>query len=206
MRFPSRFLVTPLLAALIVWSASVRADDAPPTPPPLTGDSAPSAPKPETTDLDQLFTELKNATSPDAAKAVEAMILQRFLRSGSDTVDLLMSWAIDAMNDQNYPLALDILDNVIAIKPDYPEGWNKRATVFYLSDDYGKSLADIRQVLSLQPRHFGALSGLGMIMRDIGQKEKAKVAFKAALDVDPYLENVKKALQDLDKETAGQGI
>ncbi len=183
------------------------ASETPATPDSTRPGSGATTPSPSgQTGLDQLFTELKGSTNAEAAKAVEAAILQRFLRSGSDTVDLLMSWAIDSMNSDNYPLALDILDNVVAMKPEYVEGWNKRATVFYLVDDYGKSLADIRQVLALEPRHFGALSGLGMIMRDIGQKEKAKAAFRAALDVDPFLENVKKALQDLEKETAGQGI
>jgi tetratricopeptide (TPR) repeat protein len=204
MRFFSRFPAIAAFSVLLACGTSAfAADEAPASPPPSGPGPLATAPA---SDLDQLFTELKGAANADAAKLVEAAILQRFLRSGSDTVDLLMSWAIDSMNDQNYPLALDILDSVVAMKPDYAEGWNKRATVFYLSDDYGKSLADIRQVLSLQPRHFGALSGLGMIMRDIGQKEKAKAAFRAALDVDPFLENVKKALQDLEKETAGQGI
>lgn len=200
-----RFLAVSLLA--VGLGTGALAAETPGTPAPQRPGSGATTPAPTPqAELDQLFTELKNATNADAAKAAEAAILQRFLRSGSDTVDLLMSWAIDSMNSENYPLALDILDSVIVLKPDYAEGWNKRATVFYLSDDYGKSLADIRQVLALEPRHFGALSGLGMIMRDIGQKEKAKVAFRAALDVDPFLENVKKALQQLEKETAGQGI
>jgi tetratricopeptide (TPR) repeat protein len=172
-----------------------------PTPAP-----APESKAPAEADLDTLFSELKNAPNADAAKAAEAAILRRFLTSGSDTVDLLMTWAIDSMNKEDYPLALDILDNIVTIKPDYAEGWNKRATVYYLADEYAKSLADIRRVLSLQPKHFGALSGLGMIMRELGEKEKAITAFREALAVDPYLESVKKALEELEKENAGQAI
>lgn len=202
MRFPA---ILALVAALFCGAVAALAAES--TPAPVPEPDANVAPAPtEQSELDGLFAELKNAASTDAAKAAEAAILARFLRSGSDTVDLLMSWAIDSMNSENYPLALDILDSVVAMKPDYAEGWNKRATVFYLADEYGKSLADIRQVLALQPRHFGALSGLGMIMRDLGEREKAKAAFRAALEVDPFLENVKKALQELEKETAGQGI
>jgi tetratricopeptide (TPR) repeat protein len=190
-----------VLAALAVMPAAWAQT----TPEPPAAAPAPES-APPATDLDTLFTDLKNAPNVEAAKAAESQILRRFLISGSDTVDLLMTWAIDSMNKEDYPLALDILDNVVTMKPDYAEGWNKRATVYYLNDEYGKSLADIRRVLSLQPRHFGALSGLGMIMRELGEKEKAIVAFREALVIDPYLENVRKALDELEKEAAGQAI
>jgi tetratricopeptide (TPR) repeat protein len=198
------FAIPAIMAAALAAMPAALAQTTPEPP------AAAPAPAPETapaqTDLDTLFTELKNAQSVDAAKATEAAILRRFLISGSDTVDLLMTWAIDSMNKEDYPLALDILDNIVTMKPDYAEGWNKRATVYYLADEYGKSLADIRRVLALQPKHFGALSGLGMIMRELGEKKKAIAAFREALAVDPYLENVKKALEELEKETAGQAI
>jgi len=198
-----RSLAIPAIVAAVLISmpaALLAQAPEPPAPP------APESAAPAQTDLDSLFSELKSAPSAEAAKAAEAAILRRFLISGSDTVDLLMTWAIDSMNKEDYPLALDILDNIVMMKPDYAEGWNKRATVYYLADEYGKSLADIRRVLSLQPKHFGALSGLGMIMRELGEKEKAKVAFREALAIDPYLDNVKKVLDELEKETAGQAI
>jgi tetratricopeptide (TPR) repeat protein len=194
-----------IFAALLAAApaASAQTIPEPPTAAPSPApESAPTAPA----DLESLFSELKNAPNVEAAKTAESAILRRFLISGSDTVDLLMTWAIDSMNKEDYPLALDILDNVITMKPDFAEGWNKRATVYYLADEYGKSLSDIRRVLALQPKHFGALSGLGMIMRELGQKEKAIAAFREALAVDPYLDSVKKALEDLEKEAAGQAI
>ena len=92
------------------------------------------------------------------------------------------------------------------MKPDYAEGWTKRATVYFLIDDYKKSIFDIERTLALEPRHFGALSGLGMIMRDIGQDKRAIDAFQRALAVDPYLDNVKKALDDIQGENAGKEI
>jgi tetratricopeptide (TPR) repeat protein len=199
-----RSIAIPALVAAVLAAGPAALAQTTPEPPASAPvpESAPAAP----TDLDTLFSELKNAPNAEAAKAAESQILRRFLISGSDTVDLLMTWAIDSMNKEDYPLALDILDNVVTMKPDYAEGWNKRATVYYLSDDYGKSLADIRRVLSLQPKHFGALSGLGMIMRELGEKEKAIAAFREALTVDPYLDNVKKVLDELEKEAAGQAI
>jgi tetratricopeptide (TPR) repeat protein len=199
-----RSIAIPALVAAVLAAGPAALAQTTPEPPASAPvpESAPAAP----TDLDTLFSELKNAPNAEAAKAAESQILRRFLISGSDTVDLLMTWAIDSMNKEDYPLALDILDNVVTMKPDYAEGWNKRATVYYLSDEYGKSLADIRRVLSLQPKHFGALSGLGMIMRELGEKEKAIAAFREALTVDPYLDNVKKVLDELEKEAAGQAI
>ncbi len=201
-----RSLAIPAIVAavLIGMPAALLAQAPEPSTPPAP--STPESPAPAQTDLDSLFSELKSAPNAEAAKATEAAILRRFLISGSDTVDLLMTWAIDSMNKEDYPLALDILDNIVMMKPDYAEGWNKRATVYYLADEYGKSLADIRRVLALQPKHFGALSGLGMIMRELGEKEKAKMAFREALAIDPYLDNVKKVLDELEKETAGQAI
>ena len=140
------------------------------------------------------------------AKVAESSILGLWLESGSDTVDLLMDWAMKAIDAKNYALALDYLDRVVTMKPDYAEGWNKRATVYFLTDDYKKSIFDIERTLALEPRHFGALSGLGMIMRDIGQDKRAIDAFQRALAVDPYLDNVKKALDEIQTDDAGKEI
>jgi len=84
--------------------------------------------------------------------------------------------------------------------PDYVEGWNKRATVHFLLDDYERALADIEQVLLREPRHFGAMSGLGIIFRDIGETDRAIEVFRTALELDPYLENVREALDKIESE------
>ena len=154
--------------------------------------------------LDTLFGTLKSAKEEEAAKSAESDIIRLWLESGSDTVDLLMSWTLSAIEEKNYPLALDYLDRMVVMKPDFPEAWNKRATVHFLADDYSSAIADIERVLMLEPRHFGALSGLGAIMREIGEKERAIEAYRKALEVDPHLDNVKKALGDLEKEMAGR--
>jgi tetratricopeptide (TPR) repeat protein len=154
--------------------------------------------------IDTLFASLKSETDPDAAGEIENAILALWLESGSDTVDLLMQWTLKAMEEKQYPRALDFLDRIILLEPAYIEGWNKRATVYFLMDDYGKSIADIGKVLELEPRHFGALSGLGIIMRSIGDDERAKAAFREALAVDPHLGNVREELDSLEAETAGE--
>jgi tetratricopeptide (TPR) repeat protein len=156
--------------------------------------------------LDDLFAKLKeNADSP-AGGRIEQEILRRFSHSGSATADLLLSWAVEAMDAKNYTLALDVLDQIIVIKPDFAEAWNKRATVYYLIDDYSASLADIRATLALEPRHFGALAGFGMILESLDRTPEAIRVFKRALEVNPRLEQVKETLEKLEKESAGSDI
>jgi tetratricopeptide (TPR) repeat protein len=135
-----------------------------------------------------------------AAKLAETSIIRLWLESGSDTIDLLMGWSMQAMEEKDYPLALDYLDRITIMKPDYAEGWNKRATVYFLLEDYSRSIADIQKALSLEPRHFGALSGLGIIFADLGDNHRAIDAYERALALDPYLANVRDALEKLQKE------
>lgn len=156
--------------------------------------------------LDTLFERLKTADSEGAGRTAEEEILRVFLDSGSPTVDLLMEWTLTAMDEENYPLALDFLDRITSIEPDYVEGWNKRATIHYLNDDYGKSLADLERTLALEPRHFGALAGLGTILRELGDEERALEAYRQALAHDPYMEHVQEAIDELSAEGEGQGI
>lgn len=195
-----------LLALLLTASlgAPAIAETEADVPPP------PEAPAPVTVSraekLDQLFATLKTATDKDAAKEAENAIVRLWLESGSDTVDLLMSWTLKAMEDKDYPLALDFLDRITMMKPDYAEGWNKRATVYYLVEDYSKSIADIARTLAIEPRHFGALSGLGTLMRGIGDNKRAMEAYRQALAFDPHLDNVKKALEELEEETGGEEL
>jgi tetratricopeptide (TPR) repeat protein len=154
--------------------------------------------------LDSLFTTLKTTSDKDAGKAAENEIITLWLESGSDTVDLMMSWTLAAIEEKDYGLALDYLDRLLVMKPDYAEGWNKRATVHFLRDDYPKAIADIERALAIEPRHFGALSGLGTIMRDIGDEDRALTAYRKALELDPHLETVKEAVSEIENELAGR--
>jgi tetratricopeptide (TPR) repeat protein len=156
--------------------------------------------------LDELFATLKAAPDRATAKRAENGILALWLESGSDTIDLLMAWSLKALDDKDYPRALDFLDRVVTMKPDYVEGWNKRATAYFLTEDYGQAVADLQRALIIEPRHFGALSGLGTILHEIGEDTKAIDAFNQALALDPYLEGVKKALTAIHKDTDGNDI
>jgi tetratricopeptide (TPR) repeat protein len=167
--------------------------------------AAPDSPPPQTraARLDALFDSLKTAKSDTAAEAAENGILSVWLQSGSDTVDLMMTWALKAMEAKDYSAALDFLGRITQIRPDFVEGWNKRATVYYLTDDYARSLSDIRHVLALEPRHFGALAGLGSILRELGEDREALVAYRAALAADPHMDEVRKAIDELEKKGVG---
>ena len=170
---------------------------------------APPAPAIETIGeltLDELFGKLAEDGESPAGGRIEEEILTRFNRSGSDTSDLLLTWAAQAIDDKDFPLALDVLDQIIVLKPDFAEAWNKRATVYYLLDDYSASLADIRQVLALEPRHFGALSGLGLILESMDRKDEAIEVFRRTLDINPRLDKVRESLERLEKETEGDSI
>src|SRR5882757_1023143 len=140
--------------------------------------------------LDFLFGALKAAPDDASAKHVEARIWALWLQTPSDTAALLMARAKAAMDAQQIDVALKLLDSVVKLRPDYIEGWNRRATLYYLKNDYAHSLENIEQVLSREPRHFGALAGLGMIMQDIGDEKRALDAFRKALAVNPHLDKV----------------
>jgi tetratricopeptide (TPR) repeat protein len=156
--------------------------------------------------LDTLFGALKVAPDEASAKAIEDRIWAAWIVSGSDTCDLLMSRVKEATDAKDYDLAIKLLDAIITIKPDYVEAWNRRATVFYLKQDYGHALADIREVLVREPRHFGALAGLGMILQDMGDDKHALEAFRRALAIDPHLENLSDVVKTLTEKVEGRDI
>ncbi|MDE2470094.1 MAG: tetratricopeptide repeat protein [Bradyrhizobium sp.] len=156
--------------------------------------------------LDFLFGALKAAPDEASAKHVEARIWAIWLHTPSDTAALLMTRAKAAMDAQQMDVALKLLDAVIKLRPDYVEAWNRRATVYYLQKDYEHSLEDIEQVLVREPRHFGALAGLGMIMQDLGEEKRALEAFRKALAVNPYLEKVPDIVKSLTEKVEGRDI
>lgn len=156
--------------------------------------------------LDFLFGALKAAPDELSAKHVEARIWAIWMQTPSDTAALLMVRAKAAMDAQKMDVALKLLDAIVKLRPDYTEAWNRRATLYYLQNDYARSLADIQQVLIREPRHFGALAGLGMIMQDIGDEKRALDAFRKALAVNPHLEKVPELVKTLSEKVEGRDI
>jgi len=156
--------------------------------------------------LDKLFGELKRERNEHAADRIAQQIWQQWLDSGSATVDLLMQWSNDAIQAKKYPVALDFLDQIIALDPKYPEGWNRRATVHYMMGDYAMSMADIDKTLQLEPRHFGALAGMAEILKDTGRKKLALRAYEQVLQIYPMMRTAQSAVESLTQDLAGQDI
>jgi tetratricopeptide (TPR) repeat protein len=213
LRFPrARDCLTAILFTMMMAGAPALAlaQDPPATAPKKKLPEAPSKlPKvgaDKTKGLDFLFGALKAAPDEDSAKHVEARIWAIWMQTPSDTAALLMMRAKAAMDAQQMELALKLLDAVVKLRPDYVEAWNRRATLYYLQNDYGRSLQDIEQVLVREPRHFGALAGLGMIMQDLGDDKRALDAFRKALAINPHLDKVPELVKTLSEKVEGRDI
>ncbi len=156
--------------------------------------------------LERLFESLREAGSPEVGRGIEQLIWSIWLTAGGDEADRLMALSIEAMNARDLAAARTHLDALIALDPDYSEGWNKRATVHFLEGDFARSLADIERTLELEPRHFGALSGLGMILDRMNEKAGALKAFRDALAVHPQMPAVRSRVEALSIEVEGRDL
>jgi tetratricopeptide (TPR) repeat protein len=156
--------------------------------------------------LDDLFGRLAGAKDESEAKGIANLIERRWSRSGSDTADLLMTRASEAIQAKEHALGVELLDRVIALKPDWAEAWNRRATAFFLLDDIASSMADLRQALAREPRHFGAWAGLGHIYMAAGDKTRALEAYRKALTLHPHIESVRPLVDKLTPDIDGRDI
>jgi len=153
-----------------------------------------------------LFEQLAEAKTPDDAKIIENEIWDRWIHSGSISVDLLLNRGLEALAEGDYARALTFLDEVVDLAPGFAEGWNKRATVYFLLNDYAGALGDIEATLALEPRHFGAIGGLALILEDLGDKQGALEAYRRVLNVYPWLEGAVESESRLTVEIEGRGI
>ncbi|PZM10300.1 hypothetical protein [Rhizobium tubonense] len=153
--------------------------------------------------LDDLFLALKRQRDPDQAKMIADQIRVEWADSGSATINLLMQWATKAVAEKRNAAALDFFDQVIALKPDYVEGWNQRATLNYTMGDYARSMADINQVLRIEPRHFGALAGMAAILGETGKGELALKAWERFLEIYPADKAAQDQVNTLSEKLAG---
>jgi tetratricopeptide (TPR) repeat protein len=130
-------------------------------------------------------------------KLAERAMWEVWSRSGDASVDRLLASGIEQMGAREGELAVRTFTEVIRRRPDFAEGWNKRATVYYLMGEYQKSLADCDEVMKRNPYHFGALSGYGMIYLQLDQPAKALDYFQRAQKVNPNLESVNETVEML---------
>jgi tetratricopeptide (TPR) repeat protein len=203
-------LLTSAFAVTLAFAGPAAAQE---TTPPTQQKKLPEAPDKlprigadRTRGLDFLFGALKAAPDPASAKHVEGRIWALWTQTSSDTTMLLMTRAKTAIEKKQPEVALKLLDKVVKLRPEYVEGWHRRATLHYLQNEYAKSLSDMREVLKREPRHFGALVGLGMIMQEVGDDKRALDAFRKALEINPHLEKLPDTVKTLTEKVEGRPI
>lgn len=183
-------LAVPLLCAAIALGLAL-------------GSPAPSLADQTDERLPRLFEQLQFSRTDGDAKIVETVIWGLWDEHEDAAVQSLFDDGVSAMARGRMGRAVELFDGVVELAPDFAEGWNKRATAYYLLGRYEESLADIERTLALEPRHFGALSGRGLVMEKLGDLEGSLASFEAALEIHPRLigarlnaEAIREALRD----------
>ncbi len=159
----------------------------------------------QTETLDGLFERLADA-DPQDARRIEREIWSEWSKSGSPAMDLLLERGRQAMQAGDIPAAIEHLTALTDHAPEFAEGWNALATAYFQAGEYGPSIEDIGRTLTLNPRHFGALSGLGMIFEQLGDEPRALAAYRAALAIHPQLEGIRESMERLEAKAAGQKL
>ena len=176
-----------LCAAALVFSAGAAADQNDPR-------------------LEDLFNQLRAAADQVQAAPVEELIWQIWMEHEDSNVENQMQIGIQQMNFGDSAAALATFDRLVEAAPDFAEAWNKRATIHYLLGNYAASEADIVKTLQLEPFHFGALSGRGLVLIAQGKFEEARKAFSRALEVNPTMEATKNNIEEINQYLRGRTI
>ena len=153
--------------------------------------------------LEGLFERLQTTADPAEARAVEQRIWRVWIESDDAALDRLMQQGLAAMHEQQYAAALQAFDRMVEQAPEFAEGWNKRATVHFLMGAWGASVRDIQRTLALEPRHFGALFGLGLIYEALEQSEAALRSYEATLALNPHSESAREKIEQLRQQLRG---
>jgi tetratricopeptide (TPR) repeat protein len=219
MRHPAHFLFASLAIAAFLAGASAWADEPPAAPEAQPDAQAPQAqpdapqakqdeppPKTPAEERADLYARLADSKDADETAGIITRLLHSYSESGSDTADLLLRRARQAIGIEQYSDALKILDATITLLPDWAEGWNARATARYLDDDYDGSMADIAETLKREPKHLGALMGMATILEARGKREEALKVYERALAIAPHWRNAEEAADKLKAALAGEEL
>ncbi len=156
--------------------------------------------------LDALFERLLATSELAEARRIEASIWEIWSETGDETLDALLVRGRVAMNIRNFAAALESFDAIVESAPDFAEGWNMRATLFYNMQRYVESVRDVERTLELEPRHFGALSGMGLISMALGDEAAALDWFERTLEVNPHALGAKHTVRLLREKLRGEAI
>jgi tetratricopeptide (TPR) repeat protein len=155
---------------------------------------------------DEMFEKLLKAPSESEANDAAQDIWASWMESGSPTVDMIMERAVDAQTIGDHETARAFYDRAIMLEPDYAEAWNRRATLFLNDENFPEALRDLNEALRLQPRHFGAWAGLGIMMETMGAETEALDAYRQALKIYPFMTQARQAEKRLSRVAEGQGL
>lgn len=184
-----------LVCILLLVAATAAADRTAAQSPPTGEEPAGRARR-----IDALFAALKTTRVEEEGDAMVAEVWRLWLQSGRPDLDAAMQQATNLMNSGLSVLAMPTFDDIVAKAPDWAEAWNKRATALYLLGEHDRSLADIDRVLALEPRHFGALAGMGLIRIAKGEPREALSAYRRALAVNPFLKERHGLIPELERQ------
>lgn len=155
--------------------------------------------------LDELFRQLADPGTTNW-ETVERDIEIQLSLSGSASADLLLRRGQDALEAQDFDAAIDHLTALTDHAPEFAEGYNSRAAAYFLAGLVGPALEDLRHVLVLEPRHYGALAGIGSVMEELGDPEAALAAYSAALAIHPHRADLHGAIARLERATEGTAL
>lgn len=198
----ARFLVIPVVIAGALFAAPALAQQPSDRQPDRVQKPQAQAP----TTLNSLFERLVKAKDSAEGRAIARQIEQRWMRSGSDAANLLMTRVAQVANGNDNATALELLDHIIMLQPNWAEPYNKRATILFMMDDYDGAMRDIRLTLAREPRHYGALAGLGLMMQKLGNTKAAYAAYAKALDIHPHLDDLRAVVERMKPEVVGQDL
>ena len=149
--------------------------------------------------LDALFAALQTEAPPSDLPRIERAIWAIWLETGDAALDAIMVRGMRAMGEGDHATALAAFDTLVETLPDFAEGWNKRATLYWLMGDFEASAADVDRTLALEPRHFGALSGLAMIRMAQDRPHDAREALRRMLEVHPHADSARRRLERIER-------
>ena len=179
-----KYAVAALVTGLAMTGAAMAADDS---------------------ELDALFEGLRGG-DPVAAAQIERRIYDIWSRSGSSSMDLLLERGRDALEGGDWKTAVEHFSALIDHAPDFAEGYNGRATAYFMAGQFGPAIDDIGKTLSLNPKHFAAMSGLALILQELGQPEDALEVWREVETLTPHREGLPQTILDLERQVEGQSL
>ena len=156
--------------------------------------------------LNELYGKLRSARNATEAEPITEAIEQTWRRSGSDTVDLLMSRVDTFVLQADLDLALQVLDAVTELAPEHSEGWHQRGLVHVMQNDTDQAITDLRRALAMEPNNYKALRDLGAVLQQNGDQRGALDAYRKALAINPFMEQTRRAEEQLSHDVEGRDI